>query len=183
MKSNKKSSFFSKIIDIDIESVIGIIFFIILFSVIVLQVFSREIVYFSYHVLNISLPFNPPVWTEESARWAWVWMVFIMWGSLEKNDGHLKASFLGNYDSTKAMKILKLVLNFAYLALICFLFVRGVMQTIRGTQARPVSLPFSYSFLYVVLPLSSIFVFIRVLRKIVMGIKEIINIFSGKEQV
>ncbi len=182
MKPSKKSNFISKIINSNIESIIGIIFFIILFSVIILQVFSREIVYFS-HVLNMPLPFNPPVWTEEAARWSWIWMVFIMWGTLEKTDGHLRAGFLSNYDSTKAMKILKLILDFAYLSLLCFLFFRGVIQTIRGAQSTPVTLPFLDSFLYVVLPLSLIFVVIRVVYRIITKIKDIMNISADKERV
>lgn len=181
MGSNGKRRFISKMLDGKIESTIGTVFFIILFVVIILQVFSREIISYS-HILNIPLPFNPPIWTEEGARWAWIWMVYIMLGTLERTGGHLKAGFLDKMASTKPMKIITLVLDFAYLALLFFLFVRGIIQTVRGFTTTPITLPLLDSFLFIVLPISLVFVIAKVIYRIIGETKNLLSFSNERSE-
>ncbi len=177
---NKKDSFITKILNGQVESVLGSIFFIILFSVIILQVFSREIVYYC-HLINFDIPFKPPVWTEEAARWCWIWMVYITWGALEKNGGHLKAGFLDAHVSKTPTRIITLILDLCYFCLTCFLFMRGILQAIRGMRSTPVTLPFVDSFLFIVLPRSLVFVIIRLTSKIVLETKSIALTFRKEK--
>ena len=57
---------------------------ILLFAVLMIQIFGRTPM------------FRGPVWTEEAARWIWVWMAFIAIAAVERNDAQLRMGFLAD---------------------------------------------------------------------------------------
>lgn len=173
-----ENSIIKKILNIPVENFFGGLFFISIFFIVILQILSREVIYFLNH-MNINITINPPVWTEEAARWSWVWLVFITLGSLEKTGGHLKVVFLADKLPEKTMTILNVILDIVYLAIIFIIFKFSIEQTIRGMSMRPVTLPFTDMWLFIVLPISLVFVVIRVIVRIIDNINNIMHSKKG----
>lgn len=169
-----KKSFVDKILSTSIEIYVGSTLFILVFFIILIQIFSRELAYTAY-LLNIPLNFSPPIWTEEAARWCWVWIIFIMLGCLEKIDGHLKVLFLLDKMPKKIADFITMFLDIVYLATVILLFKLSITQVIRMADLLPVTLPFTNFWLYVSLPLGLVFVLIRVFFRIVGSIKKLVG--------
>ena len=166
-----KKSFIDKILSTSVESYIGSVLFILVFFIILIQIFSRELAYVAY-LLNIPLSFSPPIWTEEAARWCWVWIVFLMLGCLEKIDGHLKVLFLSDKMPKKMSSFITIVLDIVYLVIVILLFKLSITQATRSMSMRSVTLPFTNFWLYLSLPLGLIFVLIRVFFRILTSVKK-----------
>lgn len=173
-KTNDKQSLVDKILSIEIEAFIGIVFFIMVFFIILIQIFSREFAYVA-KLLNISISFQVPIWTEEAARWCWVWIVFIMLGGLEKTDGHLKVLFLYDKLPKLVAHIVTLFLDILYIAIVILLFKLSIDHIARLGQTTPVTLPFSNLWLYISLLIGLIFVLIRVFFRIINSIKRFVG--------
>ncbi|WP_371170007.1 TRAP transporter small permease [Aliiroseovarius sp. 2305UL8-7] len=75
------------------EACIASVLFIILFLVIVLQIMGRT----SW--------VQGPIWTEELARWIWVWMALIGIGTVERDQAHLRMGFLIELLPTRLQRV------------------------------------------------------------------------------
>ena len=64
------------------EGILAAVFLVALFLVVLLQILGRTGI----------VP--GPIWTEELARWLWVWMALIGIGAVERNRAHLRMGFL-----------------------------------------------------------------------------------------
>ena len=172
IQTKTNESFIEKILNIPVEITLGSIFFISLFFIVLLQIFSRELIYL-VHFLNIPIKIASPVWTEEAARWSWVWLVFITLGALEKGGSHLKVVFFSAMLSEHIMKIINIVLDILYLFILVFLLRLSILQTIKGAGMTPVTLPFSDMWLYLSLTIAFIFALIRLVCRIIYSFKTI----------
>lgn len=91
------------------ESFVSAFFLLCLLALVVLQIFSRYL---------FETPFS---WTEELARYAMVWLVFIAAAQITSGDGHIVITLVDRFSSEAAVKffvILSRLIVFAACALL-----------------------------------------------------------------
>ena len=106
-----------------------------------------------------------PQWSEELARFLFVWVVFLGSALIMGESGHLAVEFLPNLLKGRvAGKILAMLVNLAGYVFLAILFFNGLkMARIMTFQISPgMSIPMSY--IYAVIPLSSILMFLYLIK-------------------
>jgi TRAP-type C4-dicarboxylate transport system permease small subunit len=137
-----------------LEGSIASVLFIALIGVVLIQVFGRTPL------------FRGPVWTEEAARWLWVWMAFIAIGEVERQDGQLKMAFLADALPATVRRALYTVIDLVYLGIMAHLCWIG-FRTIQRTWSNiSVTLPTSDALLYASAFVASFFIIHRILRRL-----------------
>ncbi len=107
-----------------------------------------------------------PVWTEELARWLWVWMVFLGIGEVERNDGQLRMDLLGGALGAKARAALFTAIDLVYLAVAGHLVWIGWKTVARTWRNDSVTLPVPDGALYLAALVGMVLVVWRVARRI-----------------
>lgn len=106
-----------------------------------------------------------PEWSEELARFLFVWVVFLGSALIMGESGHLAVEFVPNhFKGTKFGKILGLVINLAGYVFVTLLLVQGAKMTKTMTfQLSPgMNLPMSY--VYVVIPVSCVLMLLYLVK-------------------
>ena len=133
------------IVDIIVNGM-AIVVFIIIFAVVLLQVFMRFFVG------------SPLVWSEELARYLFVWISFIGWVLATKNKTHIRISAFTNNLPKKVKNIIGTI-NFILIAVFSIILgYFGYIMTIKNLDVPTVTLFFSYAFVYAAVPFSSILI-------------------------
>jgi len=112
-----------------IEGIVASVIFIVLIGVVLIQVFGRTPL------------LRGPIWTEETARWLWVWMAFIGIAEVERQDGQLKMAFLANLLPDGARRILYTVIDLVYLGIVGHLVWIAYKTVLRTWDNVTVTLP------------------------------------------
>ncbi|MCK0140671.1 TRAP transporter small permease [Aliiroseovarius sp. F47248L] len=110
--------------------------------------------------------FSAPIWTEELARWIWVWMAFIATGEAERQNVQLRMGILVESLLGKARFALFTLIDIIYLAVTCHLLWIGYKTVMRTWSNEAVTLPFSDAVLYASYPIAALFVIWRVTNRI-----------------
>lgn len=110
--------------------------------------------------------FSAPIWTEELARWIWVWMAFIATGEAERQNVQLRMGILVESLLGKARFVLFTLIDLVYLAVTCHLLWIGYKTVMRTWNNEAVTLPFSDAVLYASYPIAALFVIWRVTLRI-----------------
>ncbi len=137
-----------------IEGIAATILFLGLIFVVLLQVFGR------------SGLFPAPVWTEELARWIWVWMAFIATGEAERRNVQLRMGILVEALFGRLRFVLFTAIDIVYLAVTCHLFWIGCKTVLRTWNNESVTLAFSDAVLYASYPVAAVFIIWRVANRI-----------------
>lgn len=137
-----------------VEGVIASVFFIALFAVVLLQIFGRTPL------------FRGPVWTEELARWLWVWMAFIGIAEVERTDTQLRMGFLGDALAANLRRVLFTVIDVVYLGIMGHLCWIGWLTINRTWNNESVSLPTTDALLYASAFFASFLILHRIFRRI-----------------
>lgn len=136
------------------EGCIAALLFIGLFFVILIQIFGRT-----------SL-FTGPIWTEELARWLWVWMALIGIGAVERGDAHLRMSFIVEMLPLAVQRGLAVVFDVVYLAITGKLILIGYGSILRTWNNETVSLPTTDAVLYASAFVALILIAHRIMRRL-----------------
>lgn len=137
-----------------VEGVLATLLFIALIVVVVIQILGRTPL------------MSGPVWTEEAARWLWVWMAFIAIGEVERQNGHLRMGFLAEALPARLRRLVFTGIDLVYLGVMSHLAWIG-WQTVRRTwNHAAVSLPLPNALLYASALLAALFVVHRILRRL-----------------
>lgn len=136
------------------EGIAASVLFLILIVVVLIQVFGR---------LDI---FTGPVWTEELARWLWVWMAFLGIGEVERTDSQLRMGFLADRLRHARRRILNTVVDGVYLAIMGHLCWIGYKTVLRTWNNEAVTLPVSDAVLYAAFFVASFFILLRIVARI-----------------
>ncbi len=136
------------------EGIAASVLFIILFAVILIQIFGRTAL------------FTGPVWTEELARWIWVWMAFLAIGEAERTNSQLKMGFVAERLSGGGRRVLFTVIDLVYLGLMGHLAVIGWRTVKRTAINEAVTLPVPDAVLYASAFVAAILICYRILRRI-----------------
>ena len=137
------------------EAVLASILFIVLFFVILLQILGRV------------TPIPGPIWTEEAARWIWVWMALVAIGAVEKEDAHLRMGFFVGMLPKTVQTFLNVLFDLVYLALVGHLIWIAYKSVLRTWNNEAVSLPATDAVLYASGLAAMILIFHRVARRII----------------
>lgn len=136
------------------EAVIASVFFIVMFLVILIQVFGRTPLYVG------------PIWTEELARWLWVWMALIGIGTVEHSNAHLRMGFLTELLPRGVQKVIDVGTDVVYLGLALHLVWIAFKSIRRTWNYESVSLPTTDAVLYTSAFVAMIMIVHRVVRRL-----------------
>lgn len=139
------------------EASIAGAFFIALFCVILVQIFGRTDL------------FTGPVWTEELARWLWVWMALIGIGAVEKKGAHLRMGFLMEMLPKGVQRGFALVTDIVYLAIAGHLLWISYKTILRTWRNESVSLPTTDAVLYASAFFALLLIIHRIVRRLIAG--------------
>ncbi|NDW54272.1 TRAP transporter small permease [Aliiroseovarius sp. PrR006] len=143
------------------EASIASVLFIILFFVMVLQIFGRTPL------------ISGPIWTEELARWIWVWMALIGIGTVERDRAHLSMGFLVEYLPSSVQKIWAVIVDLVYIAIACHLVWIAYKSILRTWNNETVTLPTTDAVLYASAFVAMILIVHRVARRLVENISNL----------
>ena len=135
------------------ESIVASILFIALFFVVLIQVFGRTPLFIG------------PIWTEELARWLWIWMAFIGIAEVERTDGQLRMSFLVDALPAKIRMWIFTIIDLVYLGLLVNLSYIGWRTVLRTMRSESPFLPVPDSFMYASAFVAMLLVLHRVARR------------------
>jgi len=106
-----------------------------------------------------------PEWSEELARFLFVYVVFLGSALIMGESGHLAVEFLPNHFKDKpfgkVLKIISLVSGYIFVAI---LFFQGYKMTSIMTFQEAPGLEISMSYIYAVIPVSSVLMFLYLVR-------------------
>ncbi|SMX48889.1 TRAP transporter small permease [Maliponia aquimaris] len=137
-----------------VEGSVASVIFIVLFIVVLVQIFGRSPLY------------RGPVWTEELARWLWVWMAFIGIAEVERIDGQLRMGFLADALKAKARRVLFTLIDIVYLGIMGHLCWIGWTTVRRTWNNESVTLPTTDALLYASAFVASFLILHRIIRRI-----------------
>ncbi|MCO6381116.1 MAG: TRAP transporter small permease [Vannielia sp.] len=104
-------------------------------------IFCGLIVVILIQILGRTPLFTGPVWTEELARWLWVWMVFIGIGEAERTNAQLRMDLLGGLLKERGRMILFTAIDLVYFGVACHLVWIGWKTVERTWRNASVTLP------------------------------------------
>ncbi len=140
-----------------VEATVASVLFIVLFGVILLQILGRT-----------SLV-RGPVWTEELARWIWVWMALIGIGTVERDGAHLRMGFVVELLPKGIQRVIGIATDLLYLALAGHLIWIAWKAVMRTWNNASVTLPMTDGVLYASALFAMILIFLRILQRLGTG--------------
>lgn len=138
-----------------IEGTVASVIFIALIGVVLIQVFGRTPL------------FRGPVWTEEAARWLWVWMAFIGIAEVERQDGQLRMAFLADLLPEGSRRVLYTVIDLVYLGIMAHLAWIGYKTVLRTWDNVTVTLPTTDALLYASGFVAALLILHRIVRRLI----------------
>ena len=140
------------------EASISSVLFIVLFFVMVLQILGRTPIVAG------------PIWTEELARWIWVWMALIGIATVEHNNAHLRMGFLVEFLPIRIQKIWAIITDLVYFGLAIHLIFIAYKSILRTWNNETVTLPTSDAVLYASAFVAMILIVHRIARRLFTNI-------------
>lgn len=139
------------------EGIVAVILFLVLIGVVSIQVLGRT-------PLMRGL-----VWTEEAARWIWVWMAFIGIGEVERQNKHLRMAFLAEKLTPSIRSVMFTIIDFLYLGIVGHLCWIGFQTVQRTWSNSSVTLPMTNAVLYASAFAAFLLVLHRILQRLLSG--------------
>lgn len=137
-----------------VEGCVASVLFLCLIAVVLLQVFGRFGI------------FEAPVWTEEVARWIWVWMAFIAIGETERQNVQLRMSIFAEMVLGKFRFYLFTLIDIIYFAVTVHLLWIGYKTVARTWNNEAVTIPVTDALMYASYPVAAVFILWRMGRRI-----------------
>ena len=148
------------------EGIFATLLFIVLILIVLTQVFTRAGL------------FPPPVWTEELARWIWVWMAWFGISEAERTNSQLKMTFIVDTLPQYTRSILFTVIDVVYLGIMVHLSYIGYKTFLRTLYNESVTLPVSDGALY----LSAFLASFLIIGRIALRLKKQIDTLKKNKQ-
>jgi TRAP-type C4-dicarboxylate transport system permease small subunit len=134
-----------------IEETLAVLLLAVLLVVMGLQVFTR-------YVLGA-----PLVWTEEAARWLYVWVVFLGAAACVADRGHVAITMLADRLPPWPRALLALAMNLLCLAVLAVLVRVGGAAALRVWDQEAVTFQLSLGWLYLPVPVCAAAMLVRLL--------------------
>ena len=145
------------------EETIGIVLSIFVFGAIALQVITR----FVFHA--------PLFWTEEAARYLFVWMVAMGAAECVRSRSHISMDVFVLMLPDRLRIILRTLLNMVVVAALLMLVWYGYFGMLRANRVVSVTLGVSEAFLYGALPVGAALMAFRMVIVIIENIRFLIT--------
>lgn len=100
--------------------------------------------------------FEPLVWSEELARYTFIWVCFIGWVISSHKKSHIRISFLTERVGAGARLALGLFADVAVIAFALIFVVKGARLVSNNADIETVTLIFNFWLVYLVVPLSAL---------------------------
>ena len=154
-----------KWLDENIERVILLVLLVVMSVVIVLQVFMR-------YVMENSL-----TWSEELARFCFVWLIYIGISYGVKKAKHIRVEALLSVFKRKGKYALNMIayVLFLFFAIYATYYGFSIYSAIKGTGQLAPSLGISMSIMYLGMPVGMLLTSIRIIQRIVIETKAFRN--------
>lgn len=140
-----------------LEGCIATVLFVVLIGVILLQVTGRIGV------------FRAPIWTEQLARWLWVWMALVAVGEVERNNAQLRMEFVVNMLPSRARIFLYRCIDALFLGVTAHLLWIGFKTVRRTANSEAVTLPVPDAVLYAAFCVAALGILVRVSLRMLRG--------------
>jgi TRAP-type C4-dicarboxylate transport system permease small subunit len=124
----------------------AVVLFVVIFTVVLLQVFMR-------YVLG-----SPLVWSEELARYLFVWVSFIGWVFATRSGSHIRIGAIFDLLPALARRVIgagNTILVFVFAASLGLL---GFQMALKTLDVPTVTLFFPYALVYFIVPVSCVFI-------------------------
>lgn len=113
-----------------------------------------------------------PEWSEELARFLFVWVVFLGSALIMGESGHLAVQFLPDkFKGTALGSVLDIIINATGYVFIILLLTQGWKMTSIMTFQRAPGLDIPMSWVYVVIPVSSVLMLLYLLKDTIRIVK------------
>ena len=123
-----------------------------------------------------------PEWSEELARFLFVWVVFLGSALIMGESGHLAVQFLPNkFKGTAFGTILDIVINVSGYIFIILLLTQGWKMTSIMTFQRAPGLDIPMSWVYAIIPVSCVLMLLYLLKETIRIVKTISGRSTGQE--
>jgi len=130
------------------------------------MLFVLDIQVFSRHVLG-----DPIIWSEQLARFLFVYVAYLAVSSEIKNDGHVRIDYFFN----KLPRAIRTVLHYMFQIMIAGVLVLmifiGYEMAMRKMPVEIVSLNISYVYMYMALPILAVLMLYRLIERNIKEIK------------
>ena len=118
------------------------ILFIGMCALVVLQVIARKF-------------FEPLVWSEELARYIFIWVAFLGWVIATQNKSHIRISFIHDRSGPKTRLCLDLFANLAVIVFSLIFVINGWRLMQNNLDIETVTLFFNFWVVYLVISISA----------------------------
>jgi len=145
---------------------ICIVLFVAILLVMVLQVAFR-------YVLNA-----PLTWTEELARYLYIWACWLGAPVALRRGNHIAIAFVSDRIPRGVARIVAVVTQVAALVFLAQLTVQGGILTAKSHSVEAITLPIPWSAIYVAAPISAVLMILETVRAMWLGPTQ-----SGEEVV
>ena len=134
-----------------------IVLFLAVFCTVLLQVFMR-------FCLNM-----PLIWSEELARYLFMWVSLIGWVFAVRSGGHIRVSIIADNLPVPVRKILNAI-NFLFTIIFAvILCYYGFIMLQKNLDVPTVTLFFSYALVYAAVPFSSVLIIFYSIVRLIMS--------------
>ncbi|MCG8453694.1 MAG: TRAP transporter small permease [Spirochaetales bacterium] len=127
------------------------------------------------------MPINPPIWTEELARWTYVWMVGLALGELERSDANLKVTILYDWFPKKMKIVLDWIFDVFWFGFSTFILFIAFKEVMRNLATSATILPMPRACFYAAFLVGFIFTLIRIGERMIRRLKGTDRIQLEKE--
>ncbi len=101
--------------------------------------------------------FNSPMtWSEELARYLFIWCAFLGWVLASRRGGHLAMTFVAERLPPRAQAVLSVVIALATLFFAWILGSRGFRLVTNNWDIENVAVPFTLGVVYLIVPVASL---------------------------
>lgn len=123
-----------------------------------------------------------PEWSEELARFLFVWVVFLGSALIMGESGHLAVQFLPDkFKGTAFGTVLDVIINVSGYVFIILLLTQGWKMTSIMTFQRAPGLDIPMSWVYVIIPVSCVLMLLYLLKETLRIIKTVAGRKTGQE--
>ncbi len=123
-----------------------------------------------------------PEWSEELARFLFVWVVFLGSALIMGESGHLAVQFLPDkFKGTAFGTVLDVIINISGYVFIILLLTQGWKMTSIMTFQRAPGLDIPMSWVYVIIPVSCVLMLLYLLKETLRIIKTVAGRKTGQE--
>jgi len=97
--------------------------------------------------------FTPIAWTEELARYTYIWLVYLGVAVLQKHKEHIKLDLLNKFLPKKLLKCFDLIIDLLIIYIVYFIVLGGYKYSMIMGRAISTVIPIQLKYIYIIIPI------------------------------